>query len=186
MVKHEKWWAIFETTCITKNPEFCSTCVQQATRVERRRHRWCSDFSTVDHSVQRCHKRKRMAQFSLLLSEQPPVALCWFQTKVLPAQKRQEAQLGLWNTIISMNLQSTGNSCELSYRAICEVGCHQHSCKTRSPPIGWARQNASPLKFDPKTICSSCWRHIRCSRRLGRHGCPCKIWCLHVKQWPTY
>ena len=32
----------------------------------------------------------------------------------------------------------------------------------------------------------SWWHHIRCSFRLGRHGCLCNIWWVWVKQWSNY
>ena len=35
-------------------------------------------------------------------------------------------------------------------------------------------------------IGSSWWRHIRCGLWLCRHGCPCNIWWIWVKQWPHY
>ena len=35
-------------------------------------------------------------------------------------------------------------------------------------------------------IGSKWWRHIRCGRWLGRHGCPCSMWRVWVKQWPKY
>ena len=61
--------------------------------------------------------------------------------------------------------------------------------KNKMPTNWWGRQNAAPLKFDPKPsevafsasfrtsmlIRCSLWRHIRRGCRLGRHGCPCNI-----------